>query len=734
MCEKSHRFRHACYVLVYAGRGITAPVAAGTPPIDRRALVSRHDVVLTKPDPLTPLTVGNGDFAFTVDITGLQTFDDFHEAGMPLGTQSNWGWHSFPNPNGYTLDDCTVTFKDARGRDVPYRGMLADGFGGKDRVPERAREAMKFLRENPHRIDLGRIGLVLQRADGTRGTLDDLTNVRQTLNLWTGLIESQFTFEGHPVHVATVCHPTRDALGVKIDSPLLRADQLGVSIRFAGPCSEFRKGYDWQDASAHTTTELNSKSGLLIERKLDDTNYLVHLDWPQRRTMVMRLSPHEFVLGWPDAEQATFTCSMTPPDSGLRFGSGAAERVNEADLTFDSIREAAEQHWSAFWSTGGAIDLSHSSDPRAHELERRIVLSQYQTAVNCSGSVPPQETGLVVNSWFGKMHLEMHWWHAAHFALWGRPQLLERSLPWYRKVSGHARAFAKQQGYAGVRWQKMLGPFGPETPSDIGVFLAWQQPHFIAYCELLRRAGVTTIARDYSDLLFETAEFMASFAHREGASSEYSLGPPLIPAQECDGKFFRTIKNPTYELAYWHWGLKTANTWRERAALPRSKAWDDVADHLAKPPVQDGVYQSHASEPFLTYRDHPSHLMALGWCPPCPLIDAATMKRTFDDVVAKWDWPSTWGWDYPVLAMTAARLGRPDAAIDALFMPVQKNTYLANGHNYQDARLPLYLPGNGGLLYAVAMMAAGWDGSTGHAPGFPSRGWDVRFENLLPAI
>ena len=31
-----------------------------------------------------------------------------------------------------------------------------------------------------------------------------------------------------------------------------------------------------------------------------------------------------------------------------------------------------------------------------------------------------------------------------------------------------------------------------------------------------------------------------------------------------------------------------------------------------------------------------------------------------------------------------------------------------------------YLPGNGGLLYAVAMMAAGWDGApTNHAPVSP---------------
>jgi hypothetical protein len=42
--------------------------------IDRRALVARHDVRQTRIDPRSPVSVGNGEFAFTFDITGLQTF------------------------------------------------------------------------------------------------------------------------------------------------------------------------------------------------------------------------------------------------------------------------------------------------------------------------------------------------------------------------------------------------------------------------------------------------------------------------------------------------------------------------------------------------------------------------------------------------------------------------------------------------------------------------------------
>jgi protein-glucosylgalactosylhydroxylysine glucosidase len=87
-------------------------------------------------------------------------------------------------------------------------------------------------------------------------------------------------------------------------------------------------------------------------------------------------------------------------------------------------------------------------------------------------------------------------------------------------------------------------------------------------------------------------------------------------------------------------------------------------------------------------------------------------------------------------AMTAARLGEAKIAVDALLMSTEKNRYLQNGHNWQRENLPCYLPGNGGLLYAVAMMAGGWKGAPRMpAPGFPADGsWTVRSEKLNTAL
>jgi hypothetical protein len=80
-------------------------VAAVAAPIDRHALVTRHNVVLTNFDANNPLSVGNGEFAFTVDATGLQTFPEAFEQTIPLGTLSDWGWHTFSEPNGWSIDN-----------------------------------------------------------------------------------------------------------------------------------------------------------------------------------------------------------------------------------------------------------------------------------------------------------------------------------------------------------------------------------------------------------------------------------------------------------------------------------------------------------------------------------------------------------------------------------------------------------------------------------------------------
>ena len=278
----------------------------------------------------------------------------------------------------------------------------------------------------------------------------------------------------------------------------------------------------------------------------------------------------------------------------------------------------------------------------------------------------------------------------------------------------------------------------PDGSSEIGLFLAeehWGEGIGTEAVRLVtdhafRERGREALER-YRDVVLETAAFMADYPVWDADGERFVLGPALVPAQESYGPTNGGAVNPTFELAYWHWGLETAQRWRKRLGMDRDGDWDRVLAHLSSPPAEDGVYAGVESDPGTVYEDHPSMLAGLGVLPETPLIDPGTMDRTLDRVRERWDWDTAWGWDFPTMAMTAARLGRGEDAVDALLLDERKNTYLPNGHNYQEERLPLYLPGNGGLLTAAAMMAAGWDDAPDeHAPGFPDEGWTVRHEGL----
>ncbi len=676
-------------------------------PIDRFSLVSRHNPVMQKLDPLSPLSVGNGEFAFTCDVTGLQTFAKEYESHMPLCTMSQWGWHSAPLPAGLDPAGFKYTEYDTYGRAVKY----ATGSTGQ-------MDLYNWLRQNPHRLHLGQIGFTL---NGAEIKPSELSNIEQKLDLWSGIITSKFELQGKPVIVRTAAHNVRDIVAVSVESSLIAAQALKVKFAFPYGSPDMHAA-DWTAPDKHSTTIINSGAvQAKLKRRLDSDEYFVTIEWRGAAKLAEK-AKHQFELTTENGSgKLEFVAEFSPVDK---------ERLLPPPR---EVFGASESQWKNFWSTGGVVELANSKDKRARELERRVVLSQYLTAIQCSGSQPPQETGLTTNSWYGKFHLEMHWWHAAHFPLWDRAPMLERSLGWYEKVRQSARERAKFQGYAGARWGKMVGPEGRDSPSPIGPLLIWQQPHPIFYAELIFQTYQDrSTLKQFASIVNDTAEFMASYAHFDEKTQRYVLGPPVIPAQENHPP--RETWNPTFELEYWNFGLKTAQAWRERLGLKRIAKWDDVFNKLSRLPVGEGVYLAHENCP-QTYTerniDHPSMLGAYGVLRG-EMADRETMRRTLKKVMKEWKWADTWGWDYPMTAMTAARLGEGKIAVDALLMETGKNRYLPNGHNYQRPNLPLYLPGNGGLLYAVAMMAGGWQGSPKQkAPGFPADGsWEVRSEGL----
>ncbi|MGN0047426.1 MAG: hypothetical protein ACI37U_00830 [Bacteroides sp.] len=676
-------------------------------PIDRRAVVERHRIVTTQDMPQSPAQVGNGEFAFGMDITGLQTF-------VPHHTQSHWGWHSFPLPAGCSLEQ--------------YHGKEWNVYGRQVSLSDRdeTHPALSdWMCGNPHRINLGRVGMVLLHDDGTEARPDELTETRQETDLWTGLVVSTFRFDGEPVRVVTACHGTYDAVGVDITSPLLQQGRLQIAVSFSYPdASQDVNDSVGSEALHQSILHRQGRHRALVERRMDDTRYSLALRWQGDMQLIAGEVPHRFRLqGRQQEGRLRFSFAFTPADNKQR------DEVPSAMACIASSKKM----WSRFWQSGGAIDLSGSRDPRWSELERRIVLSQYQLRMNEAGSQPPQESGLVNSFWYGRFHLEMLWWHGVHYALWGRWPLLRPMTEVYSRYLPTSTERARKQGFAGARWPKCTGNIDRDWPFPIHATLVWQQPHPIYFAELdYRQHPVRETLLRWKEVVRASADFMASYVGWDEARKQYVLGPPLYIVSENTDPLL--TRNATFELSYWRYGLRTASTWMKRLGEPVPERWTEVLQHLSPLPVEEGVYPTYEGIPDMWTHytwEHPGLTGIYGMLPGDG-VDIDTFRLTFGRVLQQWQMDRIWGWDFPMMAMAAARLGLPSRAIDLLLYDTHQFQFdvhgLATGGPFP------YFPSNGGLLAAVAMMAAGWDGAPDRpAPGFPDDGsWSVRAEGLFP--
>jgi hypothetical protein len=626
---------------------------------------------------------------------------------------SHWGWHSDPLPAGIEPEEFKGKEIMTHGRPVQY--PIAN---------EEQPELSEWLMGNPHRINLGRLSLILRKNDGSLVKEDDLEAARQELDLWTGIITSYFEIEGVPVNITTSCHPEADIIGISIVSELISGGNLAISLEF--PYASSRNSSQgnyigiWDQPESHHTEVKMVANRVDFTRTLDHEQYHSVLAWkskgsfrkdpenPHRFTLVPRESPFQFTCGFsPDEIEATL------PD--------AHECIN-----------ASRIEWREFWNNGAAIDLSGSTDPRWLELERRIILSQYLMKVNEAGNWPPQESGLVNNGWYGRFHFEMIWWHTVHFALWGRWPLFVKSMHVYSDFLSRARERAAAQGYEGARWPKCTAYNGVEWPHPIHALLIWQQPHPIYFAELeYRQSPTREILEKWHEVVFETAEFMADFAFYDENTDRYVLGPPVYIMSENTDPL--GTSNPCFELAYWRYGLEKAQEWRERMNLEREKRWDRVLEKLSPLPQEGGVYITSENIDSMWYNytfEHPGLTGVYGMLPGNG-VDIAIFEKTFRKVMSEWDFNRVWGWDFPMMAMAATRLNQPELAIDLLL--TDSKAFQFDEHGLSTGGPFPYFPSNGGLLAVIAMMAGGWDGAQAiEAPGFPRNNqWVVRTEGFV---
>ncbi len=701
-------------------------------PLDRHAIVSRHNISSENLESTLP--IGNGNFCFNVDGTGLQTFTG--------NTLSHWGWYSDPLPDAYTWDDVSPT-------GTFYRGKLTGG----DQWPK-DKELYSWVRNSPHQMNLARVRFV--RSDGSPLDAKEITAHSRTLDLWSGIHTASFVVKGRETFVKTCV--TDDVkldttVALLINSDLVRSGELVVQIDF--PFPDLTPGpwvgtfSDEKKAPFEITKDAGNQT-IVVERKLQNEyakgvvgnyTYVTRIDVfggsveqignsSSIRVSGRNYDKLEVLITFDGGDYLKYPCDYSA--------------FKTEPVRFEEAAKISHARWEKFWKSGAAVDLSGSSDPRWKELERRIVLSQYQLRANAAGEWPCGESGLItVCPWSGRFHMEMVWWHLIHYWTWDRAELADEAISIYPTVKEGARALAEQLDYKGYKWQKEIAPDGRTAPWVGNLVLLWKQPHPIFFAEMdYRRNPTRETLEKWSDIVEQTAVHMADYATKD-ENGVYHLAPAMPPSEQG------ITRDEIFDLAYWRWGLDVANKWQERLGKERVALWDEVRDKMEPLPIEDGVYV-HSTE----WRDsfskrnweHPDLIGVYGMIPPIDAVDPEVAKHTLERVVTEWQWDRCWGWDFPWTAMAAARLGRPDLAVDMLLNNSVCNVYDESGVNLggpstRGGKGP-YLPGNGGLLYAIAGMCAGFDedasddatnanmpksGDT--APGFPE-GWSVKWEGL----
>lgn len=119
------------------------------------------------------------------------------------------------------------------------------------------------------------------------------------------------------------------------------------------------------------------------------------------------------------------------------------------------------------------------------------------------------------------------------------------------------------------------------------------------------------------------------------------------------------------------------------------------------------------------------------WVANATHFEVDTFENTMQAIDKTWNFTASYGWDFPMLATAAHRLGRISQAFDFLLHPA---------FDFDDVGMPIggtqvptpYMPSSGSLLMAVAVMAAdGFDNNFEHDGIGPSRpSSDIRVEGF----
>lgn len=588
----------------------------------KKSDIIKYNLKFNHIDSKNPVTIGNGDFAITLDQTGTQSLYEIYK-DIPLSTMSNKNWF----------------YKDKKDIKPSYVDGKAYMLFNLDNDPN-----YQTNRQYPFKYSFMQI---LLYDNDKLIDINNIKDVKQELDLYKGIVTSSFNYKEKINKTISFIYQDHDEFNFKLQS-----DNLNLALKFNYP-SYTKNGY-----------RLDILPNVLVK---EDRITLLYDDKNSLSFKLKSSSNYQIVEN-----------TLIFDDNNVSFS-----------LALDEIKEG--KLLDEFWKCDNGIIIDNE------ELVKKMVLSKYLLHVNSTGIYPPQESGLTYNCWNSKFHLEMHLIHSLWNIYNNHVGDLVKSFDYYLSIMPSSLKRASLNGYKGLRFPKMTGPDGEDSPSNIGPLLIWQAPHILFMLqEIYYLYNKENIIKKYEPLISGTIDFMISFLTLK--DSKYQMLDPLLEA--CESIPLDRCQNPSFELEYWRYTLERQP--KIDTVLYGHQRYDylDITSKIITPKEDDGIYLKTYGviDKYDLYKDHPTEGFLMSFF-KSKIVDKEKMVKTIDYILKNMDLSSYWGWDFPFLGISLLNCGEIEKSIEVTQLNTINNQYLYNGYNTSPRDdLKAYLPGNGAFL------------------------------------
>lgn len=588
----------------------------------KKSDIIKYNLKFNHIDSKNPVTIGNGDFAITLDQTGTQSLYEIYK-DIPLSTMSNKNWF----------------YKDKKDIKPSYVDGKAYMLFNLDNDPN-----YQINRQYPFKYSFMQI---LLYDNDKLIDINNIKDVKQELDLYKGIVTSSFNYKEKINKTTSFIYQDHDEFNFKLQS-----DNLNLALKFNYP-SYTKNGY-----------RLDILPNVLVK---EDRITLLYDDKNSLSFKLKSSSNYQIVEN-----------TLIFDDNNVSFS-----------LALDEIKEG--KLLDEFWKCDNGIIIDNE------ELVKKMVLSKYLLHVNSTGIYPPQESGLTYNCWNSKFHLEMHLIHSLWNIYNNHVGDLVKSFDYYLSIMPSSLKRASLNGYKGLRFPKMTGPDGEDSPSNIGPLLIWQAPHILFMLqEIYYLYNKENIIKKYEPLISGTIDFMISFLTLK--DSKYQMLDPLLEA--CESIPLDRCQNPSFELEYWRYTLERQP--KIDTVLYGHQRYDylDITSKIITPKEDDGIYLKTYGVigKYDLYKDHPTEGFLMSFF-KSKIVDKEKMIKTIDYILKNMDLSSYWGWDFPFLGLSLLNCGEIEKSIEVTQLNTINNQYLYNGYNTSPRDdLKAYLPGNGAFL------------------------------------